>query len=128
MQIGYFPLCRLLLMPDAHYPWFILVPDREGVGEIHHLSETDRQQLLLESCLLSEAMEQAFEPDKLNIAALGNIVPQLHLHHVARYRHDATWPAPIWGKLPAKAYGGEELDAVINRLKQYLVADITWSL
>ena len=102
--LGNFTLCHLLLMRDANYPWCILVPDRDDISEIHQLSETDQQQLFRESSLLSVAMESAFSPDKLNIAALGNVVPQLHLHHVARYRTDAAWPAPVWGRVPAKPY------------------------
>lgn len=124
--LGHFPLCRLLLMRDANYPWCILVPDREGVSEVHQLSEADRGQLLRESCLLAEAMEKAFQPDKMNIAALGNVVPQLHLHHVARYRGDASWPAPVWGRLPARAYDDQTLAARIDGLKQWLTTDIVW--
>ena len=85
-------------MQDANYPWFILVPDREGITEIHQLT-TD---------------------DKLNIAALGNVVPQLHIHHVVRYRADVAWPAPVWGRVPVKAYTEEELTTVIHALKQVL--------
>ena len=118
--LGKFTLCHLLLMRDANYPWCILVPDRDDISEIHQLSETDQQQLLRESSLLSVAMESAFSPDKLNIAALGNVVPQLHLHHIARYRTDAAWPAPVWGRVPAKPYLEYELAAVVNSLTSLL--------
>ena len=123
--LGKFTLCHLLLMRDANYPWCILVPDRADITEIHQLSETDQQQLLRESCLLSIAMESAFSPDKLNIAALGNVVPQLHLHHIGRYRTDAAWPAPVWGRVPARPYSEDELAAVVASLKSALTAGFT---
>jgi diadenosine tetraphosphate (Ap4A) HIT family hydrolase len=123
--LGKFTLCHLLLMRDANYPWCILVPDRDDISEIHQLSETDQQQLLRESSLLSVAMESAFSPDKLNIAALGNVVPQLHLHHIARYRTDAAWPAPVWGRVPAKPYLEYELEAVVHSLTALLTSGFT---
>jgi diadenosine tetraphosphate (Ap4A) HIT family hydrolase len=123
--LGKFTLCHLLLMRDANYPWCILVPDRDDVSEIHQLSEPDQQQLLRESSLLSVAMESAFSPDKLNIAALGNVVPQLHLHHIARYRTDAAWPAPVWGRVPAKPYLEYELEAVVHSLTALLTSGFT---
>ena len=126
--LGHFPLCHLLLMRDANYPWFILVPDRDDIREIHHLSEQDQQQLLRESMTLSRALEQAFKPDKLNIAALGNVVPQLHVHHVVRYRNDPTWPAPVWGRLPAVPYEDEVLAEVIEKLKQVLTDEISFEV
>jgi diadenosine tetraphosphate (Ap4A) HIT family hydrolase len=97
LRLGAFPLCELLLMNDARYPWYILVPRREHIREIHELAESDQTQLLHESSQLSRAMTGALAPDKLNIAAIGNIVPQLHVHHVARFTTDAAWPAPVWG-------------------------------
>jgi diadenosine tetraphosphate (Ap4A) HIT family hydrolase len=123
--LGKFTLCHLLLMRDANYPWCILVPDRDDISEIHQLSEPDQQQLLRESSLLSVAMESAFSPDKLNIAALGNVVPQLHLHHIARYRTDAAWPAPVWGRVPAKPYLEYELEAVVHSLTALLTSGFT---
>jgi diadenosine tetraphosphate (Ap4A) HIT family hydrolase len=123
--LGRFMLNHLLLMRDANYPWFILVPDREGISEIHQLSEADQQQLLRESSQLSMALESAFSPDKLNIAALGNVVPQLHLHHIARYKTDAAWPTPVWGKVPAKPYLDYELAAVVQSLTSLLTVGFT---
>ena len=120
VAIGRFPLCRLLLMNDCRYPWFILVPDREGITEIHQLDEADQQQLMRESVLLSRVLETAFSPDKLNIAALGNMVPQCHLHHIVRYRTDASWPAPVWGRVPVKEYSQEALLRVAATVKQAL--------
>jgi diadenosine tetraphosphate (Ap4A) HIT family hydrolase len=117
LLVGRFPLCRLLLMHDANYPWFILVPDREGICEIFQLSEEDQIQLLRESSLLSAVLVERFHADKLNIAALGNVVPQLHLHHVVRYRDDPAWPAPVWGRVPARPYTPEGLSAVLAALR-----------
>lgn len=104
-------------MKDANYPWFILVPDRENITEIFQLDETDQQQLITESSLLSSTITRLFNADKINIAALGNLVPQLHVHHIVRYTTDAAWPAPVWGKLPAKPYSEQEINRVIDTLK-----------
>lgn len=128
LVIGRFPLCHLLLMQDASYPWFILVPDRDGVQEIHQLATADQRQLMDESVLLSRALVAAFAPDKLNIAALGNIVPQLHVHHVVRYRTDAAWPAPVWGRAPARPYDRPGLEALLAQLRPVLPAAFDWQL
>ena len=116
LLLGRFTLSHLLLMRDANYPWCILVPDREGIAEIYQLSETDQQQLLRESSQLSLAMAAAFSPDKLNVAALGNVGPQLHIHHIARYKTDVAWPAPVWGRVAVKPYSEDELAAVVQSL------------
>jgi len=115
-------------MKDANYPWFILVPDRENITEIYQLNEKDQQQLLIESSMLSRIIDKQFVADKINIAALGNIVAQLHVHHVVRYKTDAAWPAPVWGKLPAKAYSDEDIQRVISRLQNGLNADFEYLL
>lgn len=94
---GQLPLSQLLLMNDERFPWFILVPQRVGISEIYQLSESDQQQLWQESALLSAGLTRGFAADKINIGALGNLVPQLHVHHVARFRSDACWPGPVWG-------------------------------
>lgn len=113
LVVGDFPLCRLLLMNDAQYPWCILVPRIAGAKELHRLDDADQLQLLRESTALSRAMEAVFAPHKMNVAALGNVVPQLHTHHIARYRGDPAWPAPVWGKHPAQAY---ELEKSAERI------------
>lgn len=120
--VGDFPLCALLLSKDANYPWCILVPRVAGLSEIHQLDAAQRLRLLEESCLLSERLERAFAADKLNVAALGNVVPQLHIHHIVRYRTDAAWPRPVWGAVPAVAYSGPGLDAALARIVQALDA------
>ena len=121
--VGDFELCQLLIHRDANYPWFILVPKRPDVQEIYHLSEQERIQLMQESCMLAEALVDVFSPDKLNIATLGNMVPQLHMHHVVRYENDGAWPNPIWGALPAKAYEPEELIHRIDLVANVLEGD-----
>ena len=115
--VGHFPLSQVLLAKDAHYPWCILVPKREGIREIHHLDEPDQTQLLKESSALALIMEQVFMPDKMNVAAIGNMVPQLHVHHVARFKHDAVWPKPIWGATPAIDYEPSQLNQRLQQLR-----------
>ena len=101
LHVGDFPLCRLLLMKDARYPWFILVPMQADLEELFDLSGCEQAQFWRECRALGKAMAQAFQPHKLNVAAIGNIVRQLHIHHVARYQQDDCWPKPVWGQLPA---------------------------
>ncbi len=123
--VGNLPLSQLLMMNDSQYPWFILVPRRQSVREIFHLTEADRHQFINESCIVAEQMTAIYQPDKLNIAAIGNLVPQLHIHHVARYQNDIAWPAPIWGKFAATPFETLEAEHHINRMRghltQYLV-------
>ena len=118
IPLGRFPLCQLLLLNDSNYPWFILVPEREAFSEIYQLSAEDQQQLMCESSHLAQRLAERFKADKMNIAALGNIVPQLHLHHIVRYQHDPAWPAPVWGKVPAKPYGAEALATLKQTLAE----------
>ena len=118
--VGHFALCKILLMNDKQYPWEILVPQRPDITDIYQLAPGDRQQLLEESCRLAEALVALYHPDKLNIAAIGNMVPQLHLHHVARYRTDIAWPGPVWGKFAASAYTEQEAGNHIARLRESL--------
>lgn len=118
--IGRFTLCHLLLMNDASYPWCILVPDRQEVREIYQLDEVDQRQLLHESSYLGQTLMRVYAGDKLNVAALGNVVPQLHVHHIVRYRDDPAWPAPVWGRLPARPYTDAELHEQTERLRAAL--------
>ncbi len=110
-------LCRLLLVNDNQYPWTLLVPRRPDLKEAHHLSPKDQQQLQLESNTLCRAMESLFSPDKLNVAAIGNVVPQLHIHHIARFKTDVSWPAPVWGALPAVPYSQLEKTQLVTQLQ-----------
>lgn len=104
-------------MMDANYPWFILVPDRDNITEIFELDPADQGQLIAESSLLSRALREQFNADKINIGALGNVVAQLHIHHIARYKDDAAWPGPVWGRHPAKPYSEQDVKRVIDTLK-----------
>ncbi len=114
--LGDFPLSRLLLMNDARYPWFILVPRRDDITEIYQLSDDEQLQLQRESVLLGRHLMVRFGGDKLNIAALGNLVPQLHIHHIVRYRDDETWPGPVWGMGVAVPYTEERIGEVWERI------------
>ena len=121
--IGRFDLSLLLLSKDANYPWCILVPELEEVFEIHHLSEEEQMQLMRESCRLAEVMTSLFDAHKMNVAGLGNVVRQLHLHHIARFTDDVAWPQPIWGRVPAKDYTPEALAERTKRLQNALVGE-----
>lgn len=123
VPVGRFALSRLLLSRDANYPWCILVPERENVFEIHHLSRADQAQLMTESCRLAEAMTSVFDPHTMNVAALGNVVRQLHLHHIARFEDDPAWPRPIWGVRQAVDYTPEGLADRLEHLRSALVGE-----
>lgn len=118
--LGDWPLCRMLLMNDASYPWLILVPRRNGIREVHELEDADRRLLWDESAALSRALMAAFKGDKLNVAALGNVVPQLHVHHVVRFKTDPAWPAPVWGRLPPQPYLDAERDERRQQIRNAL--------
>lgn len=105
VAVGDLPLSRVLLSRNACWPWLILVPRRAGAVEIHRLEAADQIQLMAEIARASRVMEAVFRPDKLNVAAIGNLVPQLHVHVVARTRGDAAWPGPVWGSGFEQAYG-----------------------
>ena len=112
--IADWPLCQLRLINDSNYPWFILVPRRANIRDVIDLSDEEQSQLWLESAKLSRLMRQKFSPEKLNLAALGNMVPQLHLHHIARFTTDVAWPAPVWGKVARVPYNESELAQLLN--------------
>ena len=125
LVLGTFPLCHLLLAKDANYPWFILVPNRDNISEIHQLSASDQQQLVIESSALGKRLMTALQGDKLNVAALGNIVPQLHVHVIVRYKKDAAWPRPIWGEVPSKVYSSIGLIEMIDQVKKMALPNFT---
>ncbi|MEH6470790.1 MAG: HIT domain-containing protein [Halopseudomonas sp.] len=118
--LGQFSLCDLLLMNDVNYPWFILVPRLADISEIYHLSAQQQQQLTVESSILASNLADIFNADKMNIAALGNVVSQLHIHHVVRYQGDPAWPAPVWGKAPAVPYGADKIEELRERVNTLL--------
>jgi diadenosine tetraphosphate (Ap4A) HIT family hydrolase len=117
VRVGELQLSLLLLSKDANYPWLILVPKRAGIDEIHQLSANDRQELMHESYCLSKALVSLFSPDKLNIATIGNKVPQLHMHHICRFRNDICWPKPVWGQAQSSAYTKVQCATVISNLR-----------
>lgn len=127
LVVGDFPLCRLLLMNDANYPWFILVPRREAVSELFQLDTADQQQLWLETTRLAETLKDAFVADKMNVATLGNVVSQLHMHVIVRRREDQAWPAPVWGRHLARAYEPAEIAAIRERLRLVLTNDFLFA-
>lgn len=111
------PLSAVRLMNDARYPWLILVPRRAGIEGIHELEAGDRPALMDEITRASNALKAIYTPERLNVAALGNMVPQLHVHVIARQTDDPAWPGPVWGKGAAEPYGEEELAAVLAGLR-----------
>jgi diadenosine tetraphosphate (Ap4A) HIT family hydrolase len=126
LLIGDFPLCRLLLSNDSNYPWFILVPRRDDISEIFQLGVADQQLLWQETTALAQLLNDSFGADKMNVAALGNVVSQLHMHVIVRKREDAAWPAPVWGKHPAKPYSAEQIASIRERLRLVLTDNFTF--
>lgn len=120
IAIGRFELCRLLMMNDSQYPWFILVPERADLQEIYQLSKAERELLTEESSYLAENLAVLYKADKMNIAAIGNMVPQLHIHHIVRYRTDKAWPAPVWGKSAAVPYTESQIADNVTLIRDQL--------
>jgi len=127
LVIGDFPLSRLLLSNDSNYPWFILVPRIDGISEVFQLGVADQQRLWQETTALAQLLNEGLAADKMNIGALGNVVSQLHVHVIVRKRDDAAWPAPVWGKHPAKPYSDAQVEAIRARLRELLPADFTFT-
>ncbi len=118
--IGEFPLSLVLLHKDNAVPWIILVPKKANLLEFHHLSMEEQQQFLIESQCISELLEQVFHADKINLGALGNLVPQLHYHHIARYKEDIAWPGPVWGNTLGEQRSDEEQSKLAERITENL--------
>jgi diadenosine tetraphosphate (Ap4A) HIT family hydrolase len=118
--VACWPLCELRLMDDANHPWLVLVPRVADVVEIVDLDAGQQQTLIREIDQASRLLQQVFRPHKINVAALGNIVPQLHVHVIARYRDDIAWPKPVWGMAAALPYPPEALVERIGRLRAAL--------
>ncbi|MGB1092942.1 MAG: HIT domain-containing protein [Oceanobacter sp.] len=115
--VGRLPLSQVLLMNDSRYAWVILVPVRQDAREFYHLSEADQTQLMAESSWVAEKLADQYSADSMNVAALGNVVPQLHLHHVVRNEGDPAWPGPVWGHSPAVPYDVDALETRVHELK-----------
>jgi len=122
--LGDFPISRLLLLNDANYPWFILVPRRAGATEIYHLSSEEQCELIKESSFLASNLADSFAARKMNVASLGNMVPQLHLHHIVRYETDKAWPGPVWGKVPAVPYTAEQVHDIRRKLEALMSGEL----
>ena len=118
--VGETPLSQVLLMNDARYPWLILVPERPDITEPFELNEGDQRTLWQESMTLGKLMKTIFEAQKLNIAALGNQVAQLHVHHIARFRTDVAWPRPVWGVGAAEPYAPDAALERVSSLREAL--------
>ena len=114
------PLCELRLMDDSNYPWLVLVPRVPGAQELLDLRGPERHVLSDEADHAARALRAVFRPRKLNVAALGNVVPQLHVHVIARFEDDPAWPAPVWGLVAARPYTPEQLIDRITRLQDAL--------
>lgn len=125
--LGDFSLCSLLLMNDAQYPWFILVPRREDVSELFQLDADDQLQLWTEATSLAEILKDTFATDKMNVATLGNMVSQLHMHVIVRRKGDPAWPAPVWGQHPARPYTAEDIQTIREKLKLVLPDDFRFA-
>ena len=118
--VAAFALCELRLMDDANYPWLVLVPRLAGASEIIDLSPAQRAALSTEIDRAGRLLRDVFRPHKLNVAALGNLVPQLHVHVIARFQDDPAWPAPVWGRIAARPYTPEALVERIGLLREAL--------
>ncbi|CCE11884.1 conserved hypothetical protein [Bradyrhizobium sp. STM 3843] len=118
IDIGDLPLSRVLVIKDANYPWMLLVPRREGAVEIIDLDEVAQAQLMTEIARASRALKDITKCDKLNVAALGNMVPQLHIHLIARRTSDVAWPRPVWGVAPPVPHDAEEVQHFISAIRR----------
>ena len=117
-SIGDLPLSRVLIINDANYPWLLLVPRRPNIVEMIDLDDVEQAQLTTEINRVARALRAVTECDKLNIAALGNVVPQLHVHVIARFRSDAAWPKPVWGVASPRPYDRQELHSFGQPLRK----------
>lgn len=120
--VAHLPLCDVLLMDNANHPWLILVPRVANAVELIDLDEAQQAELMREIARASRALQSVFKPHKLNVAALGNLVPQLHVHVIARFQDDIAWPRPVWGSADAKPYSPEALIDRTQRLGDALGA------
>ncbi len=122
IAVGDLPLCHVRLQTDARWPWLILIPRRPGLREVEDVSAADRARLIEETVLAGQAVRAigaatGFTVEKLNIGALGNVTPQLHVHVVGRRAGDAAWPGPVWGVGVAEAYEAEALEAAVAAVR-----------
>lgn len=121
IHIGDLNACRVLLMNERKFPWIILVPRKNDLNELHQLDQQTLLQVQHESIVIAKLMMSLFKGDKLNTGALGNLVPQLHLHHIVRFRDDALWPAPIWGNFKAQPYPQNQLHEHVSQVQKSII-------
>jgi diadenosine tetraphosphate (Ap4A) HIT family hydrolase len=121
--IGELDLCKILLMNDSNYPWIIMVPSQNNLREITDLSFADQIILLKEINFIVDILKQEFAVDKFNIANLGNVVSQLHIHVIARKKDDKTFPKPVWGNAVAVPYSTEQISEILKKLQKYFTND-----
>jgi diadenosine tetraphosphate (Ap4A) HIT family hydrolase len=115
-------LCRVLVLTDANYPWLVLVPREPALVDVIDIDEKGRAQLMREACAAAAALKAITRCDKLNVAALGNVVAQLHVHVIARFHHDPAWPKPVWGQVPARSYDAAALATFIESVRTALAS------
>ncbi len=115
--LGDLALCRVFLVDNVLFPWVVLIPRRPKLVELLDLSAQERHLLMDEITLVSDCFRKIFSPDKLNVATLGNQVAQLHIHVIARFKTDAAWPDPVWGK-GKELYGRKELEEKCQKIKE----------
>ena len=118
------PLCRVLLMNDTHFPWLILVPKRSGLRDFHDVAAGDEADFFGEINGAARALQSLTGAEKMNVAALGNMVPQLHVHVIARFQADVAWPGPVWGQVEAVPYEGGAADDFIKRFLEHAAKEI----
>ncbi|GBU17190.1 MULTISPECIES: HIT family protein [Methylobacterium] len=115
VPVGDLPLCSVLMMDDRRFPWLVLVPRRLGLREVTDLSEDDARLLWEETRLAARVAQALWRPDKVNVASLGNVVGQLHMHVVARFASDAAWPGPVWGHGSREPFPAHTLEMLAER-------------
>lgn len=122
LEVTRFSLCRVGIMNDSTYPWLILSPMLPGLRDFHDVPAGLHGQLMAEIGRVSQALQKIFTPDKINVAALGNVTPQLHIHVIARSAADPAWPKPVWGIVPIKPYAADVMSATVARIRAALDA------
>lgn len=121
VPVGDLALCRVLAINEATYPWLILVPRREAIGEIAELGDDDGARLMVEIALASRALKAVTGCDKLNVASIGNVVPQLHIHIVGRWRSDPLWPKPVWGLMQPRPGEAPKFEKLVGEIRGRLL-------
>ncbi len=120
LEITRWDVSQVRLINDVTYPWLILVPVRDNLSGLHELAQADRLEMMEEIVRASNALKKLYDPVRINVAALGNVVEQLHVHIIARLESDAAWPGPVWGVKPTQPYSPETLESTIQKLQEAL--------